>query len=176
MQKTIIKFLLLFSWIFFRMLNLDIIYDVTIAVTWDEINTYKWVIYQPTRLPSFVTFDGICFSLRPRTLSFGGNGRKNPSNGPPWLDLPELNPFTPKSDLIDFTLSNARRFYSSKGDLLGVKGLTRRGPVKGLVCCKHALGEQALNQPHTESRVIRLSSSPCLAQDYVMSFLFQFCG
>ena len=31
------------------------------------------------------------------------------------------NPFTPKSDLIDFTLSNARQFYSSKGDLLGVK-------------------------------------------------------
>ena len=28
------------------------------------------------------------------------------------------------SDLIDFTLSNARRFYSSKGDPLGVKGLT----------------------------------------------------
>ena len=25
-------------------------------------------------------------------------------------------PFTPKSDLIDFTLSNARGFYSSKGD------------------------------------------------------------
>ena len=34
-----------------------------------------------------------------------------------------LNPFTPKSDLTDFTLSNARRFYSSKGDPLGVKGL-----------------------------------------------------
>ena len=34
-----------------------------------------------------------------------------------------FNPFTPKSDLIDFTLSNARRFYSSKGDPLGVKGL-----------------------------------------------------
>ena len=34
-----------------------------------------------------------------------------------------LNPFTPKSNLIDFTLSNARRFYSSKGDPLGVKGL-----------------------------------------------------
>ena len=34
-----------------------------------------------------------------------------------------FNPFTPKSDLIDFTLSNARRFYSSKGDSLGVKGL-----------------------------------------------------
>ena len=29
--------------------------------------------------------------------------------------------FKPKSDLIDFTLSNARQFYSSKGDLLGVK-------------------------------------------------------
>ena len=34
-----------------------------------------------------------------------------------------INPFTPKSDLIDFTLSNARRFYSSKGDPLGEKGL-----------------------------------------------------
>ena len=35
---------------------------------------------------------------------------------------PVINPFTPKSDLIDFTLSNANRFYSSKGDPLGVKG------------------------------------------------------
>ena len=34
-----------------------------------------------------------------------------------------INPFTPKSDLIDFILSNARRFYSSKGHPLGVKGL-----------------------------------------------------
>ena len=37
--------------------------------------------------------------------------------------LNSLNPFTPKSDLIDFTLSDARRFYLSKGDPLGVKGL-----------------------------------------------------
>ena len=37
--------------------------------------------------------------------------------------LSAFNPFTPKSDLIDLTLSNARRFYSSKGDPLGVKGL-----------------------------------------------------
>ena len=37
----------------------------------------------------------------------------------------KINPFTPKSDLIDFTLSNTRRFYSSKGDPLGVKGLTQ---------------------------------------------------
>ena len=36
----------------------------------------------------------------------------------------QLNPFTPKSDLIDLTLSKARRFYLSKGDPLGVKGLT----------------------------------------------------
>ena len=36
-----------------------------------------------------------------------------------------VNPFTPKSDLIDFTLSNARQFYSSKGDPLGVKRLKR---------------------------------------------------
>ena len=63
--------------------NLDIIYDVTIAVSWDEINTYKEVIYQPTSLPSFVTFDAFYFCVRPKTLSFGGNGRKSPSNGPP---------------------------------------------------------------------------------------------
>ena len=59
------------------------IYDVTIAVTWDEINSNKWVIYQPTCRPSFVTFDAFYFCLWPRTLSFGGNGRKSPSNGPP---------------------------------------------------------------------------------------------
>ena len=40
----------------------------------------------------------------------------------PKLYLP-FNPFTPKSDFIDFTLSNARRFYSSKGGPLGEKGL-----------------------------------------------------
>ena len=34
-----------------------------------------------------------------------------------------LNPFTAKDVLIDFTLSNARRFYSSKGSPLAVKGL-----------------------------------------------------
>ena len=34
-----------------------------------------------------------------------------------------VNPFTPKSDLIDFILFNTRRFYSAKGDPLGVKGL-----------------------------------------------------
>ena len=34
-----------------------------------------------------------------------------------------FNPLTPKSDFIDFTLSNAIRFYLSKGDPLGVKGL-----------------------------------------------------
>ena len=31
----------------------------------------------------------------------------------------------PNSDLDDFTLSNARRFYLSKGDPLGTKGLKR---------------------------------------------------
>ena len=34
-----------------------------------------------------------------------------------------INPFTPKSALIDFTLFNTRRFYLSMGDPLGVKGL-----------------------------------------------------
>ena len=36
--------------------------------------------------------------------------------------LPKVNPFTLKSDLIDFTLSNARRFCPSKGGPLVVKG------------------------------------------------------
>ena len=35
-----------------------------------------------------------------------------------------INPFTANDILIDFTLSNARRFYLSKGDPLAVKGLT----------------------------------------------------
>ena len=35
--------------------------------------------------------------------------------------LSPLNPSTPKSDFIEFTLSNANRFYLSKGDPLGVK-------------------------------------------------------
>ena len=30
--------------------NLSVIYDITIAVTWDEINTNKQVTYQPTCL------------------------------------------------------------------------------------------------------------------------------
>ena len=34
-----------------------------------------------------------------------------------------LNHFPPKSDLTDFTLSNARRFCSSKGDPFRAKGL-----------------------------------------------------
>ena len=34
-----------------------------------------------------------------------------------------INPFSAKDVLIDFTLSNARRFYSSKGNPLAVKGL-----------------------------------------------------
>ena len=42
-----------------------------------------------------------------------------------------FNPFTPKSNLIDLTLSNAKRFYSSKGDPLGVKGLALNGWSQG---------------------------------------------
>ena len=34
-----------------------------------------------------------------------------------------LNPFSAKDVLIDFTLSNARRFYSSMGSPLALKGL-----------------------------------------------------
>ena len=34
-----------------------------------------------------------------------------------------INPFSAKDVLIDFTLSNARRFYSSQGAPLALKGL-----------------------------------------------------
>ena len=50
--------------------NLDIIYDVTTEVTWDERKTNKQVIYQTTSLPSFVTFDAFYFCLWPKTFSF----------------------------------------------------------------------------------------------------------
>ena len=39
-------------------------------------------------------------------------------------DMLPLTLFTPKSGLIDFTLSSTRQFYSSKGEPLGMKGLT----------------------------------------------------
>ena len=35
---------------------------------------------------------------------------------------------------IDFTLSNARRFYSTKGDFLGVKGLIKLQNTLSLIC------------------------------------------
>ena len=52
--------------------NLDIIYDVTTEVTWDERKTNKQEIYQTTSLPSFVIFDAFYFCLWPKTLSFVG--------------------------------------------------------------------------------------------------------
>ena len=36
-----------------------------------------------------------------------------------------VNPFLPKSD-IDFSLANARRFYPSVGDPLGIKGSSKK--------------------------------------------------
>ena len=74
---------------FCPMPNLDIIYDVTIAVAWDEINTNEYIIYQLTCLPSFVTFDSFYVCLWHRTLSFGGSGGKSSSNQPPctWIVL-----------------------------------------------------------------------------------------
>lgn len=61
---------------------MDILYDVTIAVTWDKINTTKLVIHLLTCAPSFVTFDAFYFCVWPRTVSFGGNVRKRTSDGP----------------------------------------------------------------------------------------------
>ena len=52
--------------------NLDIIYDVTTEVTWDERKTNKQVIYQTTSLPSLVTFDAFYFCLWPNNLKLRG--------------------------------------------------------------------------------------------------------
>ena len=41
-----------------------------------------------------------------------------------------INPLLPRND-IAFALSNARRFYSSKGDPLGVKGLREIPETRG---------------------------------------------
>ena len=51
-----------------------------------------------------------------------------------------LNPFTPKSDFIDFALSNIRQFYSSTG------GLTNQIPIytKITFCGRH----HELNKPN----------------------------
>ena len=46
----------------------------------------------------------------------------------PVVNVVLVNPFTPKSDLIDFTLSNARCFYLSKGDPLGMEELNNHLP------------------------------------------------
>ena len=50
-------------------------------------------------------------------------------------------PFHHQGWLIDFTLSNARRFYSSKGDPLVVKGLScyNGGDVSVIVCFRSAM-------------------------------------
>ena len=55
-------------------------------------------------------------ALSSQLLVEGGTMRVNP-----------LHPMA-KSALIDFTLSNARRFYSPQGDPLGLKGLKNYPP------------------------------------------------
>ena len=147
MKKIIIKFLTLLSFIFFRMPNLDIIYDVTIAVTWNEINTNRQVINQPTCLPSFVTFNAFYFSLWPRTLSFLGNGRKSPSKGPPRTcsgrQASDLNISVRESDLIrPLILSNNGRgrpqHAGEKWDTWPERGNTfRQNDQTQLIPCKN---------------------------------------
>ena len=77
----------------------------------------------------FLCFDKRCHSSREDEGKLGGSIpqtglflRKSFSN---YLTDDNVNPFTPKSDLIDFTLSNTRRFSTSQGDPLGVKGLKK---------------------------------------------------
>ena len=60
-----------------------------------------------------------------------------------------FNPFTPKSDLVDFTLSNASRFYSSKGDPLGVKGLTSYLRTKFIVGNRNNRGNRKVHRKTT---------------------------
>ena len=81
--------------------NLDIIYDVTTEVTWDEKKTNKQVIYRTTSLPSFVTFDAFYFCLWPKTLSFerylGGNALATDHRGKCQTSTCNNWPLTPVS-------------------------------------------------------------------------------
>ena len=50
---------------------------------WNKNQLEGNLYYQPTSLPSFVTFDVFYFCLWPKTLSFERYGRKSPSNRQP---------------------------------------------------------------------------------------------
>ena len=51
----------------------------------------------------------------------------------------QLNPFSAKDVLVDFTLSNAGRFYSSKGNPLALKGLITKETLFNFVLVKRIL-------------------------------------
>ena len=51
---------------------------------------------------------------------------------------PELTLSLPIVPLIDFTLSNARRFYSSMGNPTGLKGLTKSCSLTSVYSCMAA--------------------------------------
>ena len=79
--------------------NLDIIYDVTTEVTWDERKTNKQVINQTTSLPNSVTFDAFYFCLWLKTLSFERYlGGKDRSSRPPYHVI-DSKIYTSTSDL-----------------------------------------------------------------------------
>ena len=66
----------------------------------------------------------------------------------------------PNSDVLDFTLSNARRFYPSKGDPLGTKGLTKSNADSKISKYSHRREQlqnnnEQINQDHLDRAAAR---------------------
>ena len=89
-----------------------------------------------------------------------------------------FNPFNAKDVLIDFTLSNARRFYSSKGNPLAVKGLKHLSPLRpcpslGLGPGNNVIlprpGYVALSSCRTEFNRIKLDFSAIAARQLIQT-------
>ena len=69
------------------------------------------------------------------TKEFENNNNNNNNNNLyscPEITQYRLSPFSAKDVLIDFTLSNARLFYSSKGNPLGTERVKTKIPEKHL--------------------------------------------
>ena len=83
--------------------------------------------YSPTAAPLLsltLSLTRVTWSILLCLTSINFTCQKRPLGSERVKKTTSLNPFTPNSNLIDFTLSNARRFYSSKGNPVEVKGLS----------------------------------------------------
>ena len=94
----------------------DPIHDVTVAGRVWKLLIWKIQELHDSYVKKFLPPDNMRQVLTLPRVTF------HLSKGDPWKwkgwKTISLNPFTPKSDFMDFTLSNARRFHSSKGEVI----------------------------------------------------------